>query len=108
MKKSYFKKIKQAFMFRLARRLPDCKTITPTLSESLDRRFSLREKIIMRLHLLTCSFCTRYVDQIKFLSDAMHRHDERLTGEENTGVQMASDAKNKLKSALKSAASSAF
>lgn len=99
-----FKKIKRAFKFWLARRLPDCRTMTPTISESLDRRLSAREKIIMRLHLFTCSFCARYLRQIEFLSEAMHKHEERLSEtEDSSSARMSSEVKEKLKTALKSA-----
>jgi hypothetical protein len=103
MKKTLFKKIKSAFIFWLARRLPDCKTMTPTLSRSLDRRLSRREKIVTRLHLFTCTACTRYLKQIKFLSDAMHKHEEILIKPDDLSpAQMSAEAKKKLKNALKS------
>jgi predicted anti-sigma-YlaC factor YlaD len=104
MKKTLFKKIKSAFIFWLARRLPDCKTMTPALSQSLDRRLSPREKIVMRLHLFTCTACTRYLKQIKFLSETIHKHEERLTESDDLSpVQMSAEGKEKLKNALKSA-----
>lgn len=104
MKQSIFQRLKTAFKFWLARRLPDCRTMTPTLSESLDRKLSLREKIVMKLHLFTCSGCTRYLKQIKFLSEAMHIQEESLTKADNPSpVQMSAEAKDKLKDALKSA-----
>lgn len=106
--KTFFKKIKLAFIYWLARRLPDCKTITPTLGESLDRSLSAREKIIMKLHLWTCGKCVRYLEQIKFLSKAMHKHEEILTDDENPAVRMRSDAKERLRNAFNSAMNSAF
>lgn len=106
--KNFYKKIKLAFIYWLARRLPDCKTITPTLGESLDRRLSLREKTVMKLHLWTCSKCSRYLEQVKFLSKAMHKHEERLTEKENPSARMSSEAKERLRNALRSATSSAF
>ncbi len=104
MKKTLFKQIKQSFIFWLARRLPDCKTITPTLSQSLDRKLSLREKIVMRLHLFTCTACARYLEQIKFLSGAMHEREDRLAEtDDSSPVKMSNEAKERLKNALKSA-----
>ena len=108
MKKTWLEKIKPAIIYRLARRLPDCKTITPTIGESLNRRLSLREKIVMRLHLWTCDKCARYLEQIKFLSKAMDKHEERLTEKENHSAVLNLEAKSRLRNALKSATSSAF
>ncbi|CAN5798323.1 hypothetical protein BH20ACI4_BH20ACI4_01300 [soil metagenome] len=106
--KSFFRKIKLAFIYWLARRLPDCRTIKPTISQSLDRRLSLHEKISMKLHLWTCGKCSRYLEQIKFLSEAAHKHEESSTEKESPTVRLNSDAKDRLRNALKSAASSAF
>jgi hypothetical protein len=103
MKRSIFQHLKLASIFWLARRLPDCKTITPNLGESLDRKLSLREKIVMKLHFFTCSGCTRYLKQIKFLSEAMHIREERLTeGNDSFSAKMSAEAKDRLKDALKS------
>ena len=104
MKQSIFQRLKTAFKFWLARRLPDCRTITPTLSESLDRKLSRREKFVMKLHLFTCSGCARYLKQIKFLSEALRIREEKLTkADHSSSAQMSAEAKDKLKNALKSA-----
>ncbi len=67
-------KLKWQLILLLARRLPDCKTITPTLSESIDRKLTLKERIIVRLHLFTCEACDRYLEQIRLLHDMVHDH----------------------------------
>jgi len=36
------------------------------MSESLERRLSIREWLVLRLHLLVCAWCARYLKQIKF------------------------------------------
>ncbi|HEX8288867.1 MAG TPA: zf-HC2 domain-containing protein [Pyrinomonadaceae bacterium] len=97
-----------AFIFWLARRLPDCKTITPTLGESLDRKLSLREKIQMRLHLFTCDACARYLKQVKFLSNAVQAQNEKLIEEENPSINLSLATKERLKNALKSSTGFAF
>lgn len=107
MKLTLFEKIKWKFIFWLARRLPDCKTITPTLGESLDRKLSLREKIQMRLHLFTCDACARYLKQIEFLREAVQAQNEKLI-EEDSSVNLSLAAKERLKNALKSSTGFAF
>ena len=107
MKQTLFEKIKWAFIFWLARRLPDCKTITWTLGESLDRKLSLRERIQMRLHLFTCAACARYLKQIEFLREAVQAQNEKLI-EEDSSVNLSFAAKERLKNALKSSTGFAF
>lgn len=102
---NFFGKLKWQFILMIARRLPDCKTITPVLGESIDRRLPLRQRIVVRLHLFTCEACARYLEQIEFLRAAAHRHEEML---ENTAeaseTSMSGDAKDRLKARLSSAA----
>ena len=105
MKKSLFEKIHWAIIVFLARRLPDCKTITPTLGETLDRKVSLRQKIIIRLHLFTCEACVRYLKQVRFLSEAMHKHEEKLHEDAAPETaNMSTDTKDRLKEILRSRA----
>lgn len=100
-----FEKIKWAIIFWLARRLPDCKTITPLLGETLDRQPTLRERIVMRLHLLTCDACSRYLSQIKFLKEAMHAHGEKSPETDHLSTAVLSgEAKARLKELLRARA----
>ena len=93
-------KLKWQIILFLARRLPDCKTITPTLSESIDRKLSFKERIVMRLHLFTCEACVLYLEQIRVLHDLFHKYQ---TEPEHTTSSLNDDAKARLKAALASA-----
>lgn len=41
--------------------------MVPVVSESLERRLGLIEQIKLRLHLAVCTWCARYLKQIKLL-----------------------------------------
>jgi anti-sigma factor RsiW len=90
-------KLKWQLILFLARRLPDCKTITPTLSESIDRKLSRKERIIVRLHLFTCEACVRYLEQIRLLHDLVHDHRS-----EQAISSLNETAKERMKAALTS------
>ena len=51
----------------LLRRLQPCAAMVPLMSQSLDRQLALSERLKLRLHLLVCVWCTRYLNQMKFL-----------------------------------------
>jgi hypothetical protein len=55
------KRIMQEGEFWLGRRLPTCEEILPVLSQSLERRLTLRERVTLRLHFLICVYCIRYL-----------------------------------------------
>ena len=90
-------KLKWQLIVFLARRLPDCKTITPTLSESIDRKLGLRERIVTRLHLFTCEACVRYVEQIRFLNNIIHTHSHDL---DRSSATLDDSAKERMKALL--------
>ena len=51
-----------------------CKETTVIVSQSLDRKLSLRERINVKLHLLICNACRRMVKQMKLIRALSRRH----------------------------------
>ncbi|HUG76154.1 MAG TPA: zf-HC2 domain-containing protein [Burkholderiales bacterium] len=49
----------------------NCREVSALLSDQLDRRLSLRERIGLRLHLAMCRACGRVEGQLRFLREAM-------------------------------------
>ena len=94
-------KLKWQLILFLAGRLPDCRTITPTFSASIDRKLTFKERIVTRLHLFTCEACVRYLEQIRILHDLLHAHD--LAAVPTSDSALSSDSKDRLKAALRSA-----
>ncbi|AUM00218.1 hypothetical protein B4966_08600 [Rhodocyclaceae bacterium] len=50
-----------------------CKEATRLCSEALDRPLSLRERLALRMHLMMCSGCTNYHDQMAFIRNITAR-----------------------------------
>ncbi|MEO8042165.1 MAG: zf-HC2 domain-containing protein [Acidobacteriota bacterium] len=101
-------KLKWLVILWLARRLPDCKRMTRTLGESLDRKTSWREKLVMRLHLFTCEACERYLEQVAFLKEAAHAHGEADDMSEFSTAALTTDSRERMKAFLRSNISLAF
>ena len=91
-------KLKLQFILWLARRLPDCKRMTRSLGESLDRKPGWKESVLMKLHLFTCEACGRYLEQIQFLKTAVHVHG---AGPGDPRIELNPDSKKRLKSMLR-------
>ncbi|KVP89223.1 hypothetical protein WJ95_12625 [Burkholderia ubonensis] len=47
-----------------------CKDVTRLLSDALDRRLTVHERVQVRVHLPTCSGCRQYCEQIALLRAA--------------------------------------
>ena len=103
MKQSLLESIKLTIIHWLARRLPDCKTITPKLGESLDHKLKLWTRLIMQLHMFTCGPCRRYLHQIKFIKKAVRAADERLRIDPDSRIGLNPDAKNRIRQNLRNA-----
>ena len=69
-----YNKIKHAVRHWL-RRLPTCKQTVKVISESMERRLSVRERIIVKLHLWICLWCvwTLAVDEEYYSSQSYAR-----------------------------------
>ena len=66
-----YDKIKHAVRWWLLRRLPTCKQTVKLISESMERRLSLRERIIVKLHLWICLWCVWYLEHLQLVRDTI-------------------------------------
>ena len=98
-----FPKKMMNFMLRILNKFTaTCDVITEKISESLDHRLSISDRLKIRIHIMFCKFCRRYHHQLLM----MHRFfEDRLQREEQnslpTGSELSSEAKNKMKQKLK-------
>ena len=52
---------------------PSCDVITEKISESLDRKLSLKERLQIKVHLMYCKYCLRYRDQIMYMRKLLEK-----------------------------------
>lgn len=50
-----------------------CKEASHLVSQGLDRRLGLAERLALRLHLAICNGCSNFRKQVEFLRKAMRR-----------------------------------
>ena len=91
--------VKQEATFWLGRRLPTCEELLLTMSESLERNLTWREKIKMRLHFLICAYCSRYLKHLRIMRQTIRGR--AVTCETESSTSALSDvARERLKRAL--------
>lgn len=80
-----------------------CKEVSHLVSDSLDRKLSLWQRIQVRLHLLMCRFCSRFRKQTLFLRDA-GRHYPMVVAETETATStgLSPEARDRIKRSLHS------
>jgi hypothetical protein len=98
-----FRKMQRIFNVAVWRYLPPCKEIVKTLSTSLDRKLTIRERVVTKLHLWACLPCVRYLEQSKYIEDAMHEYEESRAAEVQS-KGLSEEARERLKDLLKTSA----
>ena len=56
----------------------NCREVTRMVSESLDRKFPLHQRMGIRVHLFMCKFCSRYRKQLLLIRTLMQRYTESV------------------------------
>jgi hypothetical protein len=92
MKSKLYKKATHAIRYWLLRKLPTCKDTSAIMSQSLDRRLTLRERVTMKLHLWVCIWCVWYLEQLHIMRAAARARAAQLDDEEPASTASLSTA----------------
>jgi hypothetical protein len=66
----------------------------------MEKELSLITRIKLRIHFLMCSFCERYMKQLKYIRQVSREFPEKIG--EASNAALPPDAKERIKSALRS------
>ena len=75
--------------------IPNCDELTQLASESLDRRLSLKERILIGLHIGMCVLCRRYHRQLRVIHEALKENPDSFA--EAYQATLSADRKARLK-----------
>lgn len=76
-----------------------CKEISKLVSDSLDRKLPVRQRIGVRFHLMMCSMCRAYEKQTHLLRKMMHSY-ARLKDGNTASEHLSEQARQRIKKAL--------
>jgi hypothetical protein len=65
----------------------------------MDKELSLMPRIKLRIHYLMCSFCERYMKQLKYIRQVSREFPEKIG--EVSDASLPADAKQRMKAALR-------
>lgn len=74
-----------------------CKKITAMVSESMDRKLPLSRRMGIRFHLMMCSLCRRYQQQLLFIRSVLQRN---MEADEISGQTLPDDARKRIEQKL--------
>ena len=92
--------LRHAVRYWLLRRLPTCKAMVPVMSQSLERRLTLKEQIVLKVHLFICVWCAWYLDQLRLLRAAALARGSQSPDEAPPAPPMPADARERIRRAL--------
>jgi hypothetical protein len=85
----------------LLRTLQPCQVMVPVMSGSLERRLGLVERTKLRLHLLVCAWCARYLEQIKLLRQAVSQREFTCEDDNASPVKLTDEARQRISESLR-------
>ena len=83
----------------ICRFTPTCPEVTRILSLGMDKQLSLMMRMKLRIHYLMCSFCERYMKQLKYIREVSREFPDKIG--EVSDAALTADAKERMKAALR-------
>lgn len=77
----------------------DCKQTSQLISQSLDRKLTLRERFALQLHLILCKFCKRFSQQLQIIRVSVKSLVDEV--EKNDTILMPLDVKERISNVFK-------
>jgi len=77
-----------------------CKDVSQKFSESLDRKLPFHHRMLIRIHMLMCEFCSRFRRQLLLLRK-ISRSDKILDISQDFSAGLSQQARERIKAALK-------
>src|ERR1700756_167124 len=81
----------------ICRFTPSCPEVVRILSLGMDKKLSLMMRMKLRIHYLMCSFCERYMRQLKYIREVSHEFPDKIG--EISDATLPAEAKQRLKEA---------
>ena len=75
--------------------------MVPVMSESFERRLGLVEQTKLRLHLLVCAWCARYLKQIGFLRQVVSQREFNSADDNASPLKLTDEARQRISESLR-------
>lgn len=96
-----YDKLKHTIRFWLLRTLPTCQQTVQKISESMERKLALRERINLKVHLWICAWCQWYLEHLQTIRETARAAPidaPNLNSTTNSGL--SSEARDRIKRKL--------
>jgi hypothetical protein len=100
MEPGLYNRIRHTIRFFLLRRLPTCRSMVSLMSESLERPLTIRERVVLNLHLLVCAWSLWYLNHLKRMRQILRSDSTETALERSNTITLSPEARERLKRAL--------
>ncbi len=77
---------------------PTCEVVAYKVSEAMDHKLSLWDRIRVNVHLMGCHLCNRYREQLLALRKMLHSYSDQIKAMENdSSIQLETKTKERIK-----------
>jgi len=97
---NWYEKTKHAVRFWLLRRLPACKQTVEIISQSMERPLTLRERVLLKLHLWVCMWCLWYMEHLQLMRDAVRLQENETDVDVSTTTRLSDEARERIRRSL--------
>jgi len=97
---SRYEKAKHAVRFWLLRRLPACKQTVEIISQSMERPLTLRERVLLKLHLWVCMWCQWYLEHLQVMREALRLQENESDVGVSTTTRLSDEARERIRRTL--------
>lgn len=95
---NWYDKTKHSIRFWLLRKLPPCKQTVAVISQSMERPLTLRERVLLKLHVWVCSWCQWYMEHLYLMRDSLKNPKfEETVLESSSGPRLSVEARERIK-----------
>ena len=101
MARENWNRLKRAYIYWLARRLPSCEELLPFMSQQMDTKLHWCRRLTLLLHNHICEWCRRYADQLLVLRETMRNRETRPENISGTDGFLTAEAKDRIKRSLR-------
>lgn len=96
-----YDKLKHSIRNWLLRKLPTCQQTVEKISQSMDRKLTLRERINLKLHIWICAWCQWYMEHLQFIRDTARAKGAESPDLSSTSAPtLSSEARERIKRKL--------
>jgi hypothetical protein len=95
-----FNTVRHEIRYWFLRKLPTCRAMMPLMSESLERRLTVRERMVLRLHLAVCIWCEWYLEKLHELRSLSRARGEVRDAEPARSTTLSTEARERIKRRL--------